>query len=425
MRLLPPVTRRIDIDTDYLLDKLLGLLSMHSPSGYTDPIVRAVCCELDELGIEYELTRRGAIRATLRGDKGSPDRAIVAHVDTLGAMVKQLKDNGRLEITPVGTWSSRFAEGARVSVFTDDDIYRGQVLPLKASGHVFNDAIDTQPVGWQHVELRVDEVANNAADLQHLGIKVGDFIGFDACAETFPNGFIAARHLDDKAGVAATLAAAKCLVEGEANLPADLHLLLTISEEVGSGASAILHGEVAEMIAVDNGTMGPGQSTLERGVTIAMGDSTGPFDYHLTHHLIHLCESHHIHHARDIFRYYRCDAASALDAGNDIRTALLAFGVDGSHGYERTHIDSLRCVAELLVAYALQRPLYAAQTDLLNSLDSFPETRSTDVEGVKVLNPDPIVQVSPPLADDEESGNGQAADAKSAKSASKPQHADE
>lgn len=383
----------MQLNSDYLLSTLLALLGIHSPTGYTDPIVRCVCHMLEELNIEFELTRRGAIRATLKGKSESPDRAVVTHLDTIGAMVKELKDNGRLSLVPVGTWSARFAEGARVSVFTDDHVFRGQVLPLKASGHTYNDDVDTQPVGWSNVEVRVDEKVSCAEDLTELGVNVGDFVGFDSATEEFPNGYICARHLDNKAGVAAVLTAAKYMVENDIELPVDLHLLFTISEEVGSGASAVLHGDVAEMITVDNGASAPGQSSAEFGVTIAMADSTGPFDYHLTHHLIHLCQTNEIPHVRDIFRFYRCDSASALEAGNDIRTALVAFGVDGSHGYERTNIDSLESVAQLLVAYATQRPLHASQRGPLSTLDDFPETRDTDVDGIKFIPPEPIQQM--------------------------------
>ncbi len=379
------------LDNEYLLHTLETLLGIHSPTGYTDPIVRVVCGMLDDLGVQYELTRRGAIRATIPGRQKGPERAVVTHLDTLGGMVKELKENGRLAMVPVGTWSSRFAEGGRVSIFTDNLVFRGQVLPLKASGHTYNEGVDTQPISWENVEVRVDERVNSQRGLEMLGIGIGDFIGFDAGVETFPNGFINARHLDNKAGVASVLAATKYIRDEGITLPVDLHLLFTISEEVGSGASAVLHGDVAEMITIDNGTSAPGQASSEFGVTIAMADSTGPFDYHLTHHLLKLCEENGIPCARDIFRYYRCDSASAVEAGNDIRTALVTFGVDGSHGYERTNLDSLQSVAWLLLAYAGKTPLYEQQ-ETLGSLESFPETRDTDVLGKKVMPPKPIVQ---------------------------------
>lgn len=380
-------------DLDYLQRLLLRLLHIHSPTGYTDPIVHEVCKELKELQIPFELTRRGAIRATLRGLSYSPDRAVVTHLDTLGAMVRQLKPNGRLALVPVGTWSSRFAEGARVSVFTDDTIYRGTILPNLASGHVYNDEVDRQPTGWDHVELRVDERCDSKRDLQDLGINVGDFVGIDSQAECMPNGFINARHLDNKAGVAAMLTAAKFIIQNEVSLPTDCHLLFTISEEVGSGASAVLHGDVGEMVSVDNGTVAPGQNSSEHGVTIAIGDSSGPFDYHLTHHLIHLCQNHSIPFQRDVFRYYRCDSAAAVEAGNDIRTALMTFGVDASHGYERTHIDALDAVAALLVAYASSKMIYRSEKRMTDVLENFPRTRKVDLEHMVAEQRDAVKQL--------------------------------
>src|SRR5690606_14503616 len=107
--------------------------------------------------------------------------------------------------------------------------------------------------------------------------------------EILENGFVVSRHLDDKAGVAAMLAAIEALRRSGAALPVDTFFLVSISEEVGSGASAVLHGDIASLVAIDNGTIAPGQNNEEFGVTIGMADSTGPFDYHLTNKLIDLC----------------------------------------------------------------------------------------------------------------------------------------
>jgi peptidase M42 family hydrolase len=361
------------IDKSFLLGTLQRLLATPSPSGMTDAVVRLVCEILEEVGIEYKLTRRGAIRALLPGAAYSPKRAIAAHLDTLGLMVKSLKPNGRLEVVPIGFWSSRFAEGARVTVYSDNGTYRGTVLPLKASGHTFNKEIDSQPVTWPQVELRLDERVASVADLMKLGVRVGDTIAVDPGTEFGPNGYVTSRYLDDKAGVASLLAAAEAVKRRGATPPLDVLLLFTISEEVGVGASHILHGgDVAEMISVDNGTNAEGQNSSEFGVTVAMMDSAGPFDWHLTRHLLALCREHGIEHSRDVFRFYRSDAASALEAGNDIRTALLCFACDASHGWERTHEDSLISLARLLAAQMLSPPLFQRDSKALGPLDDFP-----------------------------------------------------
>lgn len=361
------------VDTDYLQDLLGRLLATPSPSGMTDAIVRVVCDELENLGAKYELTRRGAIRVTLRGRRHAPARAIVSHLDTLGAMVKGIRPNGRLEVVPIGFWSSRFAEGARVTVFSDNGVtHRGTILPLKASGHTYNREIDTQPCDWTNAELRLDAHTASVADTRALGIEVGDTIAIDTATEFAPNGFINSRHLDDKAGVAAVMTMIRAVMQKQIVPSVDCFALFTISEEVGVGASHVLHGEIAELVSVDNGTIAPGQYTCEYGVTIAMQDSSGPFDWHLTRHLLGLCAEHDIVHSRDVFRFYRSDAASALEAGNDLRTSLVCFALDASHGYERTHIDSLAALTTLLSHYIASPPMFQRDREAIGPLGDFP-----------------------------------------------------
>ncbi|KAA6184318.1 osmoprotectant NAGGN system M42 family peptidase [Thiohalocapsa marina] len=364
--------KAIPIDTRYLLDVLFRLLFTPSPSGYTDRVVHLVCEELERMGVPFELTRRGAIRATLKGEARRPNKAVVAHIDTLGAMVKSLKPNGRLQLVPVGHWNARFAEGARCTLFTDIGQHRGTILPLKASGHTFGPEIDNQPGGWEYVEFRIDERVSDLGGLLRLGVHVGDFVAIDTAPEVTGTGFINARHLDDKAGAALLLAATKAVTEHEVALPVDCHPLFTISEEVGSGASAALHQDVAEMLTIDNGTTAPGQNSSEFGVTICMADMGGPFDYHLTRRVIQLCQEFQIPHQRDIFKYYRSDSAAALEAGNDVRTALVTFGVDASHGYERIHQESLESIAELVAVYMQSPPLYARDRYEMGPRAGFP-----------------------------------------------------
>jgi peptidase M42 family hydrolase len=375
--------QKMKIDTDYLKDTLVAMLSIPSPSGYTDQIVHFVGEKLGRMGLEFEVTRRGAIRATLPGRRNHLDRSIAVHLDTLGAMVRALKPNGRLSIAPVGTWSSRFAEGARVTIFNAGSPQRGTVLPLKASGHAYGGAVNTQKTSWDHLEVRVDEKCGSKKDLQDAGYCVGDFVAFDAVPEISPNGFINARHLDDKAGAAVLLAVSKAIVESGIQLAVDSHLLFTISEEVGSGASSVLHGDVAEMVAIDHAPVADDQNASEFGATIGMMDQSGPFDYHLSRKLIKICQDHRIEHSRDVFRHYRTDSASAIEAGNDTRTALVGYGVHGSHGWERTHTDSLLAVADLISRYIQSPPMFKRDKNELAGLNGFPHQPERDVIRIK------------------------------------------
>ncbi|MCF5028562.1 osmoprotectant NAGGN system M42 family peptidase [Pseudomonas syringae] len=349
-----------DPDLKYLQKVLLEMLAIPSPTGLTDTIVRYVAERLEELGIPFELTRRGTIRATLKGKQNSPDRAVSAHLDTIGASVREVKENGRLSLAAVGCWSSRFAEGSRVSVFTDTGVIRGSVLPLMASGHAFNTAVDEMPISWDHVELRLDAYCTTRADCESLGIGIGDFVAFDPLPEFTESGHISARHLDDKAGVAALLAALKSIVDSGAEPLIDCHPLFTITEETGTGAAGVLPWDVSEFVGIDIAPVAPGQHSSEHAVSVAMQDSGGPYDYHLSRHLLRLGVENELPVRRDLFRYYYSDAHSAVTSGHDIRTALLAFGCDATHGYERTHIDSLAALSKLLGAYILSPPVFAS-----------------------------------------------------------------
>jgi peptidase M42 family hydrolase len=376
--------KKLAIDTDYLKTTLLELLAIPSPSGLTDEVVHYTGKQLDAIDVPYELTRRGTIRATLARNmperrQWSPACAIVAHLDTLGAMVREIKPNGRLSLMPVGTWSARWAEGGRVTLFTDQGRFRGTVLPLMASGHVYNDAIDTQPVNWAQLEVRVDEAIRTADDATALGIQIGDYVAFDTNTEILDNGYITSRFLDDKAGVAALLAALKAVRENGVQVPMNCYAVFTLTEEVGSGASGVSMPDVSEVIGVDIGPIAVGQGADDKGVTIPFMDSAGPHDYHLSRRLVALAGEHDIPVHRDVFRFYHSDAGAAVKAGQDVRTALLCFGTDASHGYERTHLSALVHLAELLALYIQCGPAIPKDRERIHtSVDTF--SRQLDTE---------------------------------------------
>jgi putative aminopeptidase FrvX len=129
-------------------------------------------------------------------------------------------------------------------------------------------------------------------------------------------------------------------------------------------------------------------------VTIAMADQTGPFDYHLTLKLVKLCREFEIRFQKDVFRYYRSDSASAVEAGSDVRTALVTFGVDASHGYERINIHALRSLAELLSAYATSSVEIRRDAEEMTGLKGFTkqptrEASQPDVDGMPTEKPLP------------------------------------
>ncbi len=126
------------IDTEYLLSFLQGLLNTASPTGYAEP---AIAFTEQALMVFPELTlqrtRKGALVATWQGVKNETPRALTAHADTLGAMVKEIKPGGRLRMTKIGgyAWNTVEGEGCMVLASQGEPV-RGSILFQMASGHI-------------------------------------------------------------------------------------------------------------------------------------------------------------------------------------------------------------------------------------------------------------------------------------------------
>ncbi len=207
MRKLPP------LDTEYMLDFLVNLLNTPSPTGFTGAAIALAESAFRALHLETRRTRKGALLVTLPGEKNDVPRALTAHVDTLGAMVREIKANGRLKVSKIGGFPWNFVEGEGCWVYTQSgQRIRGSLLLTTASVHVYGAATKDSPRDDDHMEVRLDARTSSAEETRALGIQVGDYVVFDPRVE-MTEGFVRSRHLDDKAGVAAILAAAKALTD--------------------------------------------------------------------------------------------------------------------------------------------------------------------------------------------------------------------
>ena len=359
------------ISPERIKQTLLELLAIPSPCGFTDEIVRYVGTLLTELGVEYRLTRRGTIRARLPGQRTGHARAMVTHVDTIGAMVRQIRDDGRVMVAPIGAWSSRFAEGARVVVFSEHGAYRGCLLPMLEWGVSHDQGVEAVPQDWDHLELRLEEPVFTHEDVLDLGIEVGNFVALDSTPDILENGYIIGRNLDNKAGTAAVLELIRHLIETDAQIRHDIYILFTISETTGHGMGGAILPEVSELVTVDFESVRATEKSPFKRVTLARGDASGPYDYHLTAHLHDLAVRAEIPFQQKYLSAFHSDAAAALAAGHDVRTAVVAYAGDASHSVERTHTDSLTNVCRMLEAYATSEPTFAEDAPTVK-VEQFP-----------------------------------------------------
>ncbi|MFX0095191.1 MAG: M42 family metallopeptidase [Candidatus Hodarchaeota archaeon] len=345
-----------DEDLEKSVDFLLRLLKTPSPTGYCERAINLIIDELKPFNAKFKIMNKGGLVVTIPGTNDEEHRAICAHVDTLGGMVREIKKKGRIKFSPVGGFMFQTVEGEYCTIFTSEGKeYTGTIVHKKTSIHVY--ARKLQEKGKYEetdVEIRLDEVVSSADDVKKLGIAIGDFIIFDPRAIRTSSNFIKSRHLDDKAGVTIMLVAIKHILENKLTLPFTTHFYVTIYEETGHGASSGLPSTVNELVAIDMGAIGEGQSSDEFSVCICAKDANGPYDYSLRRRLEELCKKHNIKYCVDIYSFYGSDAATALRAGADIKFALIGPGVDASHAFERTHLDSIKHSINLTLAYCLE-----------------------------------------------------------------------
>ena len=339
-----------EIDYAFLENFLVRLLNTPSPTGHTEQAIALVEGTLSAFsGLRLRRTRKGALLATLPGPEEEPVRALTAHVDTLGAMVKSIKPNGRLALTAIGGFAWGSVEGEGCTVFTQTGgTVRGSLLPNHASVHVYTDVKDAKRDA-ENMEVRLDARTASAEETRGLGIEVGDFVAFDPRVER-TNGFVRSRHLDDKACAAVLVAALQTAGLQPAHTTC---ILFSNFEEVGHGGAAEIPASVEEFVAVDMAAMGEGQASDEFHATLCLKDSGGPSHAGLSQKLRGLAEANGIPYKVDIYPNYGSDATAYWHAGGPAAAALIGPGVDSSHHYERTHHDALLATTQWVLAYLL------------------------------------------------------------------------
>ena len=334
------------------IDYLKKLTSIPSPTGFTSEVADYLVEELERLGYSPIRTNKGGVNVIVKGKDDYKHRVVTAHVDTLGAMVRAVKSDGRLKMAKIGgyPWNMIEGENCLVHVASTGKTVSGTILIHQTSTHVYKDA-GTAERTEDNMEVRLDAKVRNEKETRDLGIDVGDFISFDPRTIITETGFIKSRFLDDKVSAAVLLDLLRKYKEENIALPNTTHFMFSVFEEVGHGANSNLPKEAVEYLAVDMGAMGDDQQTDEYTVSICVKDASGPYNYEFRNHLVQLAKNNDIQYKLDIYPYYGSDASAAMRAGAEVKHALLGAGIESSHSYERTHIDSVEQTHRMVDVY--------------------------------------------------------------------------
>ncbi|ULH14494.1 M42 family metallopeptidase [Deinococcus sp. KNUC1210] len=342
------------LEMDATIAFLLDLLKTPSPTGFTEAAILRIEQELTALGVIAQRTAKGGLVWTLEPAEEAEDTGqhvtFSAHADTLGAMVKEIRPNGRLGLTQLGSYDWHSIEGTEVKVHPQQGpALSGTVLNLYQSFHVWGSAIHDLKRSANTLEVRLDALTGSEAQTRALGIEVGDFVSFDSQAQFTASGYIKGRHLDNKASIAIFVGVTRELLRQPSSRR--VSFCITVYEEVGHGAASDIPAGTSELIAVDMAAVGGNQTSSEHHVTLCVKDSLGPYDHALGNRLRTAARRAGLELKIDIYPYYSSDASAAWRAGLPCPTALIGPGVDASHAYERTHQDALVATTALMLEY--------------------------------------------------------------------------
>jgi putative aminopeptidase FrvX len=337
---------------DYSLEQLRAILAIPSPGGYTHKAGDFLIKELSALGYAPQKTNKGGVPVDLGGGSSAEDGLLLCcHIDTLGGIVSEVKENGRLKLSRVGLLSPNNTEGENLLVHTrDGKAYTGTFQLLSPCYHVNRD-YEIQERTFDSMEVVIDEKTRSREETLALGIETGDFVSFDPRVTITESGFIKSRFLDDKLSSCILLAYAKELKDEKILPKRRVYIHFTVNEEVGHGASAYCPPGVTEVIGVDMGCVGEGLGCDETMVSICAKDTDGPSNYEVVDKLVKTAKKHNLRYAIDIYPFYVSDPDAVLKAGFDVRHCVVGAGVYSSHGYERSHIEGLINTFELVKSY--------------------------------------------------------------------------
>ena len=343
---------------DFILQQTKNVLAIDSPTGFTSRAADYVMEEYRKLGYAPVRTNKGGILVCVSEGNGAapcgPEEGPIlleAHIDTLGAMVSEVRANGRLSVTPLGGMNPNNGEAENCRIYTrEGKVYDGTFQLKNASVHV-NGEYSTTARSYDTMEVVLDEEVSDREGVLSLGILPGDIVCFDPRTVVTPSGYIKSRFLDDKLSVGILLGYAAYLKEKKETTARKIYQHITVFEEVGHGGSASVPSDVTEVLSVDMGCVVDGLGCQETQVSICAKDSGGPYHYDVVTALIRAARREGLDFAVDVYPHYGSDAEATLRAGHDCRHGLIGAGVYASHGYERSHKKGVANTFGLLKAY--------------------------------------------------------------------------
>lgn len=341
------------LEFDRLFKNIEELVMLHSPSGAESEINQRLIEKFAALGVNAWLDSADNAIAMIPGRNREKSIAITAHKDEIGALVKTVGSQGRVEVRKLGgAFPWVYGEGA-VDLLGDKQTISG-ILSF-GSRHVSHESPqknhqERTPLNWENAWI---ETKCTAAELAEAGIRPGTRMVVGKHRKRplrLKDCWIASYTLDNKASVAILLDLAQRLQKPAVNI----YLVASAKEEVGAiGALYFTQRQQLEaLIALEICPLAP-EYPIEDGENpvLLSQDGYGVYDEGLNGELRAAADRAGVEVQLAAISGFGSDASIAMKFGHVARAACLGFPTENTHGFEIAHLGAIANCTRILEAY--------------------------------------------------------------------------
>lgn len=205
------------------------LSQINGVSGHEENVAAYLNNAYSEMGYDVIYDNLGSIAAVKKSKKkDAKTLMILAHMDEVGFLVKDILDTGVLKMHPVGGWFSQNLLAHRVSVTTrSGKVFKGAIGAIPP--HLLSADERIRP--FQIESMIVDIGANSKEEALEWGVNIGDMIVVDGKFENLSNNRLLAKAFDNRYGCVMGLD----ILDTFKDMELDFNLVVgaSVQEEVG------------------------------------------------------------------------------------------------------------------------------------------------------------------------------------------------
>lgn len=275
------------------------LSQINGVSGHEENVAAYLNNAYTEMGYDVVYDNLGSIAAVKKSkNEDAKTLMILAHMDEVGFLVKDILDTGVLKLHPVGGWFSQNLLAHRVSVTTrSGKVFKGAIGAIPP--HLLSPAERVKP--FQIESMVVDIGASSKEEALEWGVNIGDMIVVDGTFENLSNNRILAKAFDNRYGCVMGLD----ILDSFKDLELDFNLVVgaSVQEEVGLRGAQTLTNMINpdEAIILDcspanDAVSKDAMGKLGEGVLIRVMDGSMIASKDFLYELVDVCTDHDIKH---------------------------------------------------------------------------------------------------------------------------------